>query len=214
MRLVNAEEVLQAWRSFLDSYSATLILIRHAAKIEGAGSRCGLSDRGREQVSLYRQTDPLPWNRIAQLCTCYSSITRRNVETLELLFPSSPIICSTGLDLPDLGPNDEDYLAARELGKRLSVTPNEAFQRLEEHGIARVGEPPQKSRPRIRKALFDLLTASANPEREKNIIYSCNSPTANEALGVEGAIPELSTLFFTFDGDFLLQTRIDPVFAD
>lgn len=222
MILKNAQFVAQMWHQFCDIQRLALVEIRHANKADNK-PRGGLSARGEEQASLMGLTiGPVLHSLTARrgMCRFYSSNTGRCFRTIwhliatfhNVMDPETLISIPKELDIPYLGPNDEDAKTCTKVAEKLGISRNEAFAlNWEEYGFQRLGEPRAASLERIRTGLEKICDAY----KLDVVLYCGNSPLMDEALGVPGVMAEMEALFFTHEnGQFQLLGRAAPEFSD
>ena len=224
MILKNAQFVAQMWHQFCDIQRLALVEIRHANKADNK-PRGGLSARGEEQASLMGLTiGPVLHSLTARrgMCRFYSSNTGRCFRTIwhliatfhNVMDPETLISIPKELDIPYLGPNDEDAKTCTKVAEKLGISRNEAFAlNWQKYGFKRLGEAPTASSARIQRGLTELLIRQPNDVRV--VIYCGNSPVMNEAVGIPGVMAEMEALFFTHEnGQFQLLGRAAPEFSD
>lgn len=223
MILKNAQFVSQIWERFCKDSRLVLIAICHAHKADNT-PRGGLSNRGKEQADLMELAIAPAMHELTArrgLSRFYAADTKRNITTLlRIMPPSIPcdnpeqlISTPAELDIPFMGPNDEDAETCTKVAKKLGISRNEAFALVwEEHGFKRIGEPRATSLARIRTGLESIMCDS----RRRSVVFYCgNSPLMDEALGIPGVMAELEALFFAYEnGQFRLLGRVAPEFSD
>src|SRR3989338_8599190 len=158
--------------------------LRHGHKADNT-PRGGLSKRGEQQVDLLLQAVDISMNRIARRGVCfYAANTLSNIDSLQPIaqayFDFGRVFLPPALDIPFMGPNDEDATTCTALAEKLKISRNEAFGlNWEEHGFKRIGESTTASRARVRTGLEEAVRNAQGMV----VIYCGNSPVMDGALG-------------------------------
>lgn len=118
-----------------------------------------------------------------------------------------------GLDLHNYGEQCEDLHRARQLASRSGDERRwyELLPQLEQHGIDRKGDHPDRTRDRMRRAITDLLREDPN----RVVIAIAFWPLCESVVGPPNLLGELEAIFCGFDADkgsFRVLGRIAPEF--